>query len=736
MASASASARVESLPILPSEPGPLSLQIVLSPSDPDGGAPFVVLSEEEDLARVYLAVFKGDDESVLDFAALKLPRNAHPVPLAPDPAWNNAAVERRWREEGERLRELFAEGLPVLRPIRLGSGAPDRLPPLFLCRPDRRVFSPPCPRCGGPLATCRDDAALSAARLPLYSSSLERFLSCARCAAEGAPSPFYSFDAPAETPEGEALTALDLYRDLGEALVGAGESGSPSVAESFPCPGCREAAQKFQAAFASGIRAAPFWEGRWAPLNFYDSPYLLTGLGQLSLDEFADWLGGRPRESFLGEKPSPRALALAARLSYPIELASEGRLLFGADGSGLDAVEVFALKLAAFRQIAAGLLAYTRKTGRPHLDLHPRHVLFDLSSAGPGLPSAWTFRARLHGLSSAARSEKLGGSVEVAVPPRGALAPYAAPEVLEFHLTPARPAQLVLSELAEESGARSEGRAYRIGGRLADPYGIYPEPSNRDWILVTLDNQALGVSALTFVARRDPRQPADGHEVHFTGEPVVLEEAAVQRLKKGIGVRIPGARYKIYPDFASPSDLYSLGMILLRLLLANDAQDGRKIQAALDRVGKRLSAAGDTTLANVLAGSGAAALLERDAELAAAFRKANVFHQALDREAERPNALPEALWKRALLLALRLATRISGFSICSSPADYDDKHPTEKLERLVDEVERIGAEARGLLFGRQGMNLEIQHVLAELLTEKLTDSTPTPREAATRSRGA
>ncbi|HYB53176.1 MAG TPA: hypothetical protein VEG84_04855, partial [Thermoanaerobaculia bacterium] len=196
-----------------------------------------------------------------------------------------------------------------------------------------------------------------------------------------------------------------------------------------------------------------------------------------------------------------------------------------------------------------------------------------------------------------------------------------------------------------------------------------------------------------------------------------------QRLKKSSGVRIPGAQYKVYSDFAAPSDLYSLGMILLRLLIGNDAQDARRIQAALEKVGKRLVAAGETTLANVLAGPGAAILIERDTELAAAFRKANVFYQALDREEARPNAIPDPLWKRALLLGLRLATRLSGFSLCTTAADYDDKHPTEKIERLLGEIDLLATEAKGLLVGRQGMNLEVQHVLGELLTEKIADST-------------
>ncbi|MGH9369730.1 MAG: hypothetical protein ACRD3M_18930, partial [Thermoanaerobaculia bacterium] len=239
--------------------------------------------------------------------------------------------------------------------------------------------------------------------------------------------------------------------------------------------------------------------------------------------------------------------------------------------------------------------------------------------------------------------------------------------------------------------------------------------------------------ALTFAARRDPRVAPSAYEAHFVSEPVALEEMTAQRLKKAAGVRIPGARYKVYADFAAPSDLYSLGMILLRLLLANDAQDARRIQLSLERVGKRLAAAGETTLANVLSGPGAAALLERDTELSAVFRKSNVFYQALDREAERPNAIPDALWKRALLLGLRLATRLSGFSLCTSPADYDDMHPTEKIERLASEIEHLAMEARGLLFGRQGINLEIQQVLGELLTEKIGDDTPVRRDGASRT---
>src|SRR5262249_28760871 len=158
-------------------------------------------------------------------------------------------------------------------------------------------------------------------------------------------------------------------QDLGESLATGAEGGPP-----FPCPECVEAGRKFQEAFASGRRAAPFWEGRWSVLNFYDAPYLVTGFGAVSLDEIADVLGGRPTESLGGGPSSLPALAFSTRFRYragDADRKSFGRLFFGTESSGLDAVEVFYLKMMAYCQAVEAILEYTRTFGRPLLDLHP-----------------------------------------------------------------------------------------------------------------------------------------------------------------------------------------------------------------------------------------------------------------------------------------------------------------------------------------------------------------------------
>jgi hypothetical protein len=739
MAVPSAGAGLEFTPVLPLEPAPFSLQLALS-SLADAADPFVTLSGDDEFARVLLAAIKGDAGTVVEYCAVKLPRNVYRGTLLHEAArWTNAAVEERWADESMRLAELSqgSAGRFAPRWIRPEGSSPEsRLPPLFLCRSSRRFFRPPCPRCGGLLETCRDDARLSQAGLPLWSGSLERFLWCSRCgsgeggadasisasgseAGESEPR-FYTVEVGPELAEKPVGSAADLAQDLGEALAGSGPEGD-AVRAALACADCADAGAQFRDAVASGSRPKPFWEDRWVPLAFYDAPFLVTELDPFDLDEFADLLGGRPVETLA--KSGPPAAELAAKLLAPDGGAAGGvrrpRWLFEADGSGFDAVEVFALKLAAFRQIAQAVLEYSRALDRPHLDVQPRHVFFEVASSGDGLPVFWNFRARLHGISSAARVDRIADVADVIIPPRNPVVPYAPPEVLEFHLTLPRPAQLVLTELEpERTGGINASPRLRLHGRLSDPYGIFPEPGPQDWILLTLENEALGLPGVSVACRRDPRAAAEAVELTFISEPIEVGEAVASRLRKASGVRIPGIRYKVYADFGTPSDLYSLGMVLLRLLVGNDKQDAGGVAAIVERIAKRLRGLDEDQLARIPQPGGTSALFERDLDILMALKKANVFWAEPERRSERPNAIPDPLWKRAILLGVRLSTRVPGFSLCANPADYDAAHPRAKLEAVLQEIDLIEQQLRSILFERQSMNLEVQQVLSELAQEK------------------
>jgi hypothetical protein len=682
---------------------PFGLHLVLEGPGQDGGrSPWVRLSEADDFARVYLAAVKGDEGTFLELCALKVMPDAWPDGATPATLGvTNRDLEERWERENARLLELRPLSPHFPRLVRADERPGEtarRLPPLVYSRPGRSFFVPPCPRCRHPLSLCRDEAWLGAAGLPAFATTLERFVWCERCGRGTDPPTVYS-TSPVAAAGAAVRSATDLLDDLGRALreVWTEEDAAALVG--------METAKAVRA-LPQGSAAGAGIGDLLTPLTFYGSPFLLTVASPLDLEALADTLGGRPWEDPPVPGPGaggafPPRWAWLARPPAPAR-----RLLFPAESSGFDAVEILFLKLAAFRQILEGLIDYYRSTGRPHLDLHPRHLLFELSGAGDGLPVLWTFQVRIHGLAAAALPLPAPGSPTVLLPGEGLTVPYAAPEIQEFRLAGYRPGEFVFTDLDEEGTA---ARRFRLRGRLSDPYGLYPAPRPRDTIFVSLPDPTLGFGFAGLAVRATPGE-IRADETAFASDLLDLEESGLRRLRLALGTRLPGARYRVFPDFGTPTDLYALGVSLLRLLLRNDEQDLAAVLKAADRLGREIAGAPQEARRDV----SLTALFKRAPDAAPAFSRTQVFWGRDDRRAHRPNAIPDALWDRALLLALRLVTRVAGFSVAAGPADFDPLFREEKLERILPELVGILSELQSLLFERQPLHLEIQQILAEI----------------------
>jgi hypothetical protein len=692
---------------------PFGLHVVLDASGADRErSPFVRLSEADDLARVFLAAVKGDDDTLLELCALKLMPDAWPDGTTPGALdMTNRDLEDRWEREKARLVGLNALSPHFPRVVRLDVSAgetADRLPPLLYSRTGRSFFVPPCPACRSPLSLCRDEAWLARTGLPSFASSRDRFVWCESCAKEaGAPTVYTT--SRISTPGATVRSATDLLDDLGRALreVFTEEEAASLVGE--------ETARAARATGAAGGASVP---NLFTPLTFYGSPFLVTVAAPLDLEALADALGGRPWEEFPVRNVGTGG-TLPLRWAWLVKAPPPTRrLLFAQNSSGLDAVEIFFLKLTAFRQILEGLIDYYRAAGRPHLDLHPRHLLFELSGTGDGLPLFWTFQARIHGLAASAVTLPAPGSPSVVLPGQGLAVPYAAPEIQEFRLAGYRPCELVFTDL-DEDGTGS--RRFRLRGRVSDAYGLYPSPQPRDTIFLSVPDPTLGLGFTGLGVRATPGEIRSDEAV-FASDHVALEESGLRRLRLALGTKIPGARYRVFPDFGTPSDLHSLGVSLLRLLLRNDGQEVAAILRAVDRLNREVVAlAPGEARRNVTL----AALLKRVPDAAPVFSKTQIFWSHDDRRGGRPNAVPETLWERAVLLALRLVTRAAGFSVTAGPADFDPLFREEKLERIVPEVVSLLAELQSLLFERQSVHLEIQQVLAEIQeSERRSEARP------------
>ncbi|MCL4806538.1 MAG: hypothetical protein KJ062_01880 [Thermoanaerobaculia bacterium] len=697
-------------------PSPFGLHLVLGPlagGAEEGPVP-LPLSSDEGTSRVYLGALKGDADSVVELVAVKILPNVLPESLSESSSRpTNRTLLARFAAERERLRSLRAQSPWFPRLLQPDGGPDATLPALLYDKPSRSFFVPPCAACGRPLELLTDEAFLRERRLPSYLETLHRLVGCPSCATTDRVIAVFSHEPLGEQADVPVGGPEDLLKGLARALV---RDWDEEQVRGFASRASSEEALRLR---REGGASLGDFAARWSPFSFCPTPLLVTGLSPVKWDEWSDFVGGRT-EADLVPPAAPESLEAEScrrRVEWLLEsLPPTGRFLYGHDGPGVDAVEVHYLKMTAFRQLAAAVLAFYRATGQPHLDLHPGHVLLDSYGAGSALPALWTFEVRLHGLSSATKSSSFG--VEVVVPPHEPMFPYAAPEILEFRLAARRPGDVYLSDI-EPADA---GLGVKVEGRLSDPNGLFPRPEEPDWIHVTFPDEALGLGIDALVVRRKPGTPATYEELTFVSEPVDLDDAAVKRLRRSFGVRLPGARYKVYPRFGAPSDLHSLGVLLLRVLAGGERTDFPLVLQSIQRAATAAARTkeGDPLPRRQLHQRPDAARVRRQDQAlepatAALFDRSRVFWKDEDRVPGRPNAIPPALYERSVLLGLRLVTRIPGFSIATAPGDFVPEDPTGRVEQALRETDEVVAELRSLLVHRQPLHFEIQDVLAELL---------------------
>jgi hypothetical protein len=459
----------------------------------------------------------------------------------------------------------------------------------------------------------------------------------------------------------------------------------------------------------------------WVPLTLHHAPYRVIRLPHWSFDRFADVLGGaRPQGADLPAGPG---------------------LLFAGDASGLDAVEILCLKLTAFHQLVQAVKDHYRLLGRPHLDLHPEHLAVESSWGGGRLPYLWSFRVKLRG-PSPARRESLAEGVEMTLPPPSPRLPYCSPAVQAASLVRPHHAELVVDRVTPHKGGQKTGRKsggdtaeeWSIEGRLIEPNGFFPRPTLDDWLLLTPAGDLLGEPGRSAAARPDPRHgTGKPGQLALTTEPFSLGKEEAARLEQASGLHLPRVRYRIYPALGLGDDLYSLGMLLLRLLLVHDGRSLGDLEPLIAAVTREPAEPGPGDLRNAPRPSEetlAASVLSRFSELSS---KSSVFFLESDRAPDRPNSIPDELWREVLRLALRLVARGTerppGTAVSAVPTgkakatrettggEPAAKHPVDALEELLNEVEILVRRLDGLLFHRQGAHLELQSVIAEMLTE-------------------
>jgi hypothetical protein len=560
------------------------------------------------------------------------------------------------------------------------------LPPLVYCSVPKAFFPLPCPVCFEPLQTCRDDTFLAKHDLPIYSTSSIRLLACSKCAAGDSP-PTVLDPRPNGSPLESKSRVLNSSEYLDEISRSLAEKKLPKSSRGFCCSRCPEKDQCWEWSEVEGesfeiegleIAISASQGPRWRVFTSHSVPFIVTRPAMVPLETFIQRIGSE-----------------ATRAAGSEETEAHEDLLFSADGSGLDAVEILTLRLTAFGQAVRAVREHHKQFGRAHLDVSSESLVVEAEKPAVGLPALWNFGVRLEA-TSAVDSLDLADEVSVTLPPHDPVAPFFSPKVREFLLTGHRVGELQLERLAAEEKGK-----WRLEGRLLDPRGVYPRPGAEDWVKLQWAEDPIGLGVSEGAARVDPRaENAAGRKgILVTTEPLPVAEAAVEKVKKAGGVVLPSVTYRVYPHFGPKDDLYSLGMVMFLCVLVNDTQDLGLVSDDLGLLG----------LEDHDKHSWAGRAREQVARHPDSWGSHAVLFDVVDRSAGRPNAIPEDLWIETLALGLRM--------VAAAPDLYaEDESGPALFARVEAEVAGILRRLRAVLFDRQPLHLEIQSVISELLS--------------------
>lgn len=370
------------LPFLERGAGPFRLRFPLASDDPEvlanSSFPFLLVSDSDPTARIVAARVEtdGGDRIASLFFLVQKDRyrlgkeTLHPV--------TNVGVEAAWQRAGAAFRN-FPEGTAP----RFFEGPSDPggvlspFAPLFFCKEKGRYFHPPCPRCGRPLALCADDAVLAAARLPLYSRSIERHLFCEACAGSGGAT-FYAVEAGSGAPAA-LRDRISLVRDFGRL----GET--PSGETGFPCPVCPERGECFGPSLKALSRIVPF--------SFYPFHAFAFDAMSLCVPDFLALLSGANAETLARRLESAGEPGRAAL----VRTAGDADALLFERGERRF-LEILYLKLSLLGQLLDALPPRGIPADAPEFLPSMDHAWVALGAARNLLPRYWNFRAGFLGI--------------------------------------------------------------------------------------------------------------------------------------------------------------------------------------------------------------------------------------------------------------------------------------------------------------------------------------------------
>ena len=510
----------------------------------------------------------------------------------------------------------------------------------------------------GEIEVMQDDSALAAAGLPKYSEHTARF---GRAASGG---PFVPLNAEAKTFSQSAAdtVAWPALQPKGANLVALNPGGGMIFAR------------------------------RFAPL---------------AVEEFAELLGGRPWSGLVNAKRPFRLSGVYRELDDETEMRAGGQHYYGArrDQAGRLA-EVLCLKLLLAEQCVRAVAEEVRRTALPLLNVTPDSFRVSLAALSGNLPFCWASRVTL---------VRPGDAVAMDVPSSNT----------RYFASRVPPAASIYRP--EELGVPRAGvghvRIRRIltpadggialEGTLSSHERLNVQPNE----LLRLRLPLKDAGTVELIGYIDTKAAMAPGEAAFRTIPLNFDEARSATLRSYEGIPFSQIPFEVLQPLSSPCDIYSLGVLALRLLYAgSDLTLPVILDTALSLLRAATAENSDAENAGASLESRIVHLLNADERWLATLGPQHLIRPSKEGEAVVvAGSLPVEIWARVLACILPFFPGRSPDAFCRDLADAPTLAPHTPFDTALRTLGRALNTARALFLSDWKQNEEVVGILAAYL---------------------
>lgn len=474
---------------------------VLARQTPDPAAGHLVLLRDLSDSMVYLGCLTDAGGSLREWVEIwvqNVDGLESSLPALRE-SFSNHSVDQRWAETAKSFYTLNPHGF-----IQTGWES-KHAPPSFLDLSRRQPVHPGAPN--NPWELCRDDAALQAAGLPAYGTSLFRYL------------------------------YQPSSKDSGFVPV---VSGAPTNSATRPLA---EALKDTQAHI---------------PLNVQGGLLMAQNFSPLGYEDYADLLGGKAWKGIEHGKRLLKFGGIYRGLDDWSQMQQSGSYLFlGGHGRAGRFIEAFHLKLQLFNEVLTAVRTFVEQQQLPFLNLSADSFRVSFSEIGTKLPFLWTARASLVKPSQAYMLPVESSDFRYFIRARPGGTSIYHPEGVNASLQSTGSVR-IRKVMPTESGRTT------LEGTLVMQEHMNVSPNDLFWIRLPLPTGR--VDLYGHLHTTDGLAKGDAR---FRTVPQVIAPDAVKALRSAEGVSFARSPFEVVPLLSTPCDLYALGVLAVRTFLVN-----------------------------------------------------------------------------------------------------------------------------------------------------------------------